>query len=720
MKAIGAFIVIIFAGFLFGGHETSAAWEEEAVIIEVEGNPYEHQRYIETYHPFIEVVAVYSKLFNGLALRSRTDHLEKMVTAEFVRKIHNVQEYRALGTPGKMESAVLPNDLNQTGFTGKGVKVAVIDTGIDYSHPDLKNNYVQGYDLVDLDDDPMETLPEDGIPTSHGTHVAGIIAADGKIKGVAPDAEIFAYRALGPGGAGTSVQVLAALEKAVEDEVDVINLSLGNNVNIPDYPTSVAVNRAVEMGIPVVIANGNSGPGHWTVGSPATANKALSVGASSPPRSLPYLESVFDSKAFPFIEMAGSVPWEVVSTQELSDGSEGEQDFRGKIVLVSRGTVPFYQLAKSAEEKGAEAVIIHNSEEGHFKGSVENETAPVKIPVVSVSREDGLWLKERMLEKKVYIRTKAWMQEELIADFSSRGPVTVNWNIKPDILAPGTQVYSTIPGGYERMDGTSMAAPHVTGVVALIKEAHPDWNAEKIISAIKTTADLLSDKDEPLLPTFQGMGAVNAEKAIHSKTIIYHPQINLGQIKGYMETAEHELVLENTSDAEQSYSFESPRHQQGLTWKLPLEVKLKAGEKKSVPLQAMITSARLEEGVHQGWLKLRSEEEVYQLPYLFVNKHANQPKTAGFDFSLKQFSKGVYQYEIYLTMPAKSIEVDLYDPESLMHDRTLFKEENLETGLQQGEISKEKAGRPGHYYAIITIQTEDDGYETYETDIFIE
>ncbi|MEH7374226.1 S8 family serine peptidase, partial [Neobacillus drentensis] len=94
-------------------------------------------------------------------------------------------------------------------LTGKGVTVGVIDTGVDYTHPDLKRNYAGGRDLVDNDRDPMETLAL-GKATIHGTHVAGIIAANGKIKGVAPEAKIVAYRALGPGGGGTTEQVLAA------------------------------------------------------------------------------------------------------------------------------------------------------------------------------------------------------------------------------------------------------------------------------------------------------------------------------------------------------------------------------------------------------------------------------------------------------------------------------------------------------------------------------
>ncbi|MDV2887781.1 S8 family serine peptidase, partial [Alkalihalophilus pseudofirmus] len=92
--------------------------------------------------------------------------------------------------------------------------------------------------------DPMETLTA-GKATIHGTHVAGVIAANGKIKGVAPEAKIVAYRALGPGGGGTTEQVLAAIDQAIKDKVDIINLSLGNSINGPDLPISLALDRAV-------------------------------------------------------------------------------------------------------------------------------------------------------------------------------------------------------------------------------------------------------------------------------------------------------------------------------------------------------------------------------------------------------------------------------------------------------------------------------------------
>lgn len=288
-------------------NDTHAEELKQTLIIEVEGDPNKVKEEIEAYHPFVEVVAVYDIVFKGLAVEGKAEQLAGLGSIEQIKAFHQNQTYQALPFQAdnadvieKMDpSKSKAYDLNETSYTGKGVKVGIIDTGIDYNHPDLEKNYQGGYDLVDFDDEPMETTPEEGPATSHGTHVAGIIAGDGDMKGVAPDAEIYAYRALGPGGTGSTVQVLAAMEKAIEDEVDIINLSLGNDVNVPDYPTSIAVNRASELGIIVVIANGNSGPDAWTVGSPATADRSVSVGASTTPQKNPVLIDTFEKRKFP-------------------------------------------------------------------------------------------------------------------------------------------------------------------------------------------------------------------------------------------------------------------------------------------------------------------------------------------------------------------------------------------------------------------------------------
>ncbi|PAV31362.1 peptidase S8 [Virgibacillus profundi] len=705
---------------------TTQANEEDlqSIIIEVEGDPQEHREYIETYHPFINVIATYEKLFNGLAIQGAPEKLAKMESLEFIKAIHSVQTYETtsplITSPqAKLPNAVIPSELNTTDYTGEGVKVAVIDTGIDYNHVDLASNYVAGYDLVDLDDDPMETLPEQGPSTLHGTHVSGIIAANGELKGVAPDAEIYAYRALGPGGSGTSVQVIAAMEQAVEDDVDIMNLSLGNAVNGPDYPTSIAVNRAIELGVSVVIANGNNGPNKWTVGSPATASKALSVGASSPPARIPYLYETLMDKTIPLVPMIGSTNWDLEKSYPMVN-AEKETNLHGKIALFIRNDIPFYEKAKKAEENGAIAVAIYNNEDGIFQGMIQNEK-PVTIPVASIAKQDGEWLKEQLQSPTFQMETAYKKTESTIADFSSRGPVTVNWDIKPDVLAPGTNILSTVPGGYQELQGTSMAAPHVAGAIALIKEAQPDWTTEQIFGALKTTAERLkTEKGQPLEPIIQGMGKIQVDQAINTETLINDPLLSFGKIDDYKGSKTIEVVIENTTDQTQSYSFSIPSKKQGLTWKLPKTFQIKGNESITIPMELNIISSQINEGIHQGWLALHRDNEEFHLPYLFVNKTADNPKAMGFEFSLKPFSDDTLTYRLYVTDPATRVEVDLYDPDTLMFERNLLELNDIKVGMNEGEIKKSELGSPGHYNALITVYLENGQYESYETVLYIE
>jgi subtilisin family serine protease len=168
---------------------------------------------------------------------------------------------------------------------GKGVVVAVIDTGVDYTHPDLGGGFgpgykvVGGYDFYNNDPDPVDD-------NGHGTHVAGIIAANGGVTGVAPEASILAYKVLGPDGYGRISDVIAGIEAAIDpngdgstaDHADVISLSLGGDGSEGD-PLCLAVEGAVNAGVTVVVAAGNEGPSMGSVGSPGLAPDAITVGA---------------------------------------------------------------------------------------------------------------------------------------------------------------------------------------------------------------------------------------------------------------------------------------------------------------------------------------------------------------------------------------------------------------------------------------------------------
>ena len=227
----------------------------------------------------------FTRTFNGLVVRASARVVERLrqhPDVESVRPAVRVEKALAESTV-----TIGAPELWSRGLTGAGVVVGVIDSGVDYTHPDLGGGYgpsfkvIGGYDFVNDDDDPRDD-------NGHGTHVAGIIAANGEVKGVAPDARIMAYKVLDAGGGGWDSDVIQALERAcdpdgdpmTDDAVDVVNLSLGGP-GTPDDPLSQAVDNAFAAGVLVVVAAGNEGhAGGRTIGSPGCARNALTVGAS--------------------------------------------------------------------------------------------------------------------------------------------------------------------------------------------------------------------------------------------------------------------------------------------------------------------------------------------------------------------------------------------------------------------------------------------------------
>ena len=178
-----------------------------------------------------------------------------------------------LENSGPYIGATYPNNF---GVYGQGIKIAIIDTGVNYNHPDLygfgdTGKVVGGYDFVENDNLPMDT---DG----HGTQVAGVIAANGNLKGISPESKILAYRVSADGEGVASELISKAIHQAIIDKADIINISLG--VNRTDNEIDSAVNTAVDAGIVVVAAAGNSGPESNTIGSPASNPNAITVGAT--------------------------------------------------------------------------------------------------------------------------------------------------------------------------------------------------------------------------------------------------------------------------------------------------------------------------------------------------------------------------------------------------------------------------------------------------------
>lgn len=216
---------------------------------------------------------------------------------------------------------------------------------------------------------------------------------------------------------------------------------------------------------------------------------------------------------------------------------------------------------------------------------------------MTISKEDGKYLKDLLLlDQSVSVKSIYVQKKDLLAKFSSRGPVTVSWEIKPDVVAPGVSIDSTVPGGYLSLHGTSMAAPHVAGSAALLKQAHPDWGPEQIKSALMTTAKLLINEQEDCYRTFeQGAGRIQVNEAVKADTFIYPSSITFGFYKKDSGEEEHlkQLIVENKSKVTKFFSFSVPRDEVGLVWKLPLSFSLKPKEKKNVTIGLSINSEKL-------------------------------------------------------------------------------------------------------------------------------
>ncbi|MFJ5717180.1 S8 family serine peptidase [Neobacillus sp. NPDC093127] len=692
---------------------------EETIAIVLLEKPHSEQEINELIRPFrdVKLRRVFREAITGFSVQGKPQAIERLARNKQILNISPVTHYQvqteeSVKIIGGDAVRSIFDQKNQR-LTGKGVTVGVIDTGVDYTHPDLKKNYGGGHDLVDNDQDPMETRGL-GQATIHGTHVAGIIAANGKIRGVSPEAKIVAYRALGPGGGGTTEQVLAAIEQAIKDKVDIINLSLGNDINGPDLPISLALNRAVDKGIVAVAASGNSGPNVWTVGSPGTASKAISVGASTPTMEIPSLLIEGSRNRLRIQPMEGSANWKLDRSLDIVDGGLGRKSelkqTQGKLVLMKRGTLTFSEKAENARQAGASAVLIFNNMSGGFKGNLDTQSS---IPVGSLSKGDGVILQKK-IKQGLSARVLVSQERDQLADFSSRGPVTGTWEIKPDIVAPGVAINSTVPGGYLSLQGTSMAAPHVAGACALIKQAHPDWTPEQIKAALMNTAKPLvktgADSAKVTHPpatnaggrsayyrTFeQGAGRIQVDEAIKTASLVTPSSIQFGKFSDEGDRHKAVLHVENTSERKASYSFQIPNRVEGLSWRFPLSFTLEPHQAKDVTLELQVDPQIFKGKIHDGFLSLQAGARTIQIPYLYVLEEPGYPRVMGFDFA-EGDKPGQYRYEVYLPGGAEEFGIALFNPEDYRFIGFLDTAVNVKKGLIKQDIPSEQLPADGTY-----------------------
>jgi minor extracellular serine protease Vpr len=562
----------------------------------------------------------FDTLFNGFSVSVSPGDRAKLAALPGVKAVYPVEVVlaptpeQAAGNAADLAAALNLTGANvaqnSLGLTGRGIKVGIIDSGIDIDHPAFGGSgvpnssafptarVVAGYDLVGNNYDSTgqfgsPTPVPDLIPDDcggHGTHVAGIVGANGGgLKGVAPEASLGAYRVFGCNGSSSSDVIVEALERAYADGMQVINQSLGAARQWPQYPTAQASSRLVNKGVVMVASIGNNGPGGsspdalFAAGAPGVGEKVIGTASYDNAQraftvnGTPYGFNTATGSPLPPISgslpmgrtWTGAAPNPATSTTAvpIDDGCAAlpAGSLAGQAVLIRRGTCGFYQKAFNAQAAGAAAVVLYNNQAGAVNPTVAG-TPAITIPVVAVTAAQGVTLHNAIAAGPTMLN---WTDQYvgfpfgtggLISGFSSFG-LAADLSLKPNIGAPGGGIFSSYPlelGGTATLSGTSMSSPHVAGGVALILQANPKINASAMMARLQNSADPKAWSGNAALGLLdhvhrQGAGMLDIVGTIGATTVIEPSQLSLGESEGGPTTAT--ITVKNEGNAAVTYAL---------------------------------------------------------------------------------------------------------------------------------------------------------------------
>lgn len=482
-------------------------------------------------------------LFNGFSIKASGSEAARIAKLPGVLAVYPVHQYSLPDPVPNLGEALTPQMYtargmtgadyanNELGFTGKGIKVGIIDTGIDRDHPAFSGRVIAGTDFVgDAYDasnpDTSTPVPDDNWDDcgGHGTHVAGIVGGNDSstgFKGVAPEVSFGAYKVFGCEGSVNEDIIIAALERAYTDGMNVVNMSLGSSYGWGEGAEPRVASRLVKQGVIVVASAGNSGAnGAYTVGDPAAGENVISVASIENTKLVVKTFTVNPgTKTVNYMEgdnvtppTSGTFLVAKTSTDKLTTNGgclvSGTSPFAanslsGKIALIRRGGCTFAEKVKNAQDAGAVGVVIYNVDTTYLSPAVGTNT----IPVAFVNSTDGeaiydlITAGEATPSDATDDASMTWTADEATIDnppantastFSSIG-MTADLDFKPDVAAPGGNIKSTFPlekGGYAVLSGTSMASPHVAGAAALLLQARPGMSAREARTLLQNHATL--------------------------------------------------------------------------------------------------------------------------------------------------------------------------------------------------------------------------------------
>ncbi|MGZ9583623.1 S8 family serine peptidase [Paenibacillus marinisediminis] len=718
----------------------------------------------------VKIDREYSNVFNGFSLEIEANKVESLLNIPGVKAVYPNDIVYATSnievSPMMVRSAphIGTPKMWDLDIEGEGIKVGVLDTGIANDHPELHDAIPAekwGYDFIDNDPIPYETTPKDyqdalllnpKLPevndrgdtywTEHGTHVAGTIGARGvgvsnfePIKGIAPKSTIYAYRVLGPYGSGTSTSVLSGIEQAVIDGMDVINLSLGSPGSNEKAANSVAINNAVKAGVIAVVSSGNTGPDPETVGNPGSAELAITVGASKPPLQTPivivkelddaeFYMDLFD-KSKGIETLTGSYELVDVGLGKVGDYTDKKLD--GKIAFIKRGELSFEDKAVNAANSGAIAAIIYNNVPHPLEsGTLGNG---VDIPVYALSGGYGDKIKEELALNPVNVSFGSTIEEDIMGSFSSRGPSKPSFSIKPDISAPGMGIVSSVPeyiGWYTSMNGTSMAAPHIAGAMALLKEKYNTLDQYELKALLMNNTVKLKDRNNDRYTHMdQGAGRIDFEKILSARAIAkvedttdslknnevltyYSGSVSFGYVS-LGETAEANIVVQDIINQNSQYDIELKWYGDapGVSSMSANTVQVAAGGEQSLTLNVAVDADAVKTRYEGEIVLTEASGHVIQIPVaLYAGESPAVDVVKDLKLEPNIFSpnkdglKDNTKISFTITAPTKYFSLDIFDA----NDEWLGSLLEVTNGIAPGSYSLTKpwngSGLPDGVYVM--------------------
>lgn len=611
--------------------------EKDAVSVQ---NQVKTQMQSQNIH--IDLANQFTTVFNGFSGTIAYGDIAKIKKLSNVKAVYIANEYKKPEPVSPDMTHSYSFIQNRTAWAdaalkGEGTVVAIIDTGIDYTHRDfvlspatqtklshetvnslisqngLKGQWYTdkvpyGYNYYDENNEVRDLGPD---ASMHGMHVAGIVGANGDeanggVKGVAPETQLLALKVFSnnPAFASTYSDIyLKAIDDAIKLGADAINMSLGASAGFYDPldPVNQAITNATDNGVVVSVSSGNSGtysygyshdaegkepfyplssnPDIGVVGDPSVSRDTISVAASG--NYANYYQHEITVNGAVYGTGYGTDSWDelVGLGRHLELVSLGAKlgypedytglDVRGKVVLVKRGTLSFSVKAQNAAKAGAVGIIVAD----HGLSKFYEDQGKFAIPIMLVMKPVGdALLATASTQDHLDLSYRITSSSELndvgkITDFSSWG-TTPTLEIKPEITAPGGNIYSTVNDNhYEYMSGTSMAAPHVAGGSVLVKQyvkQHPlysTWSAEAQARLVKTllmnTADIILDSSgHEYSPRAQGAGMMQVYNAVITPVRVVNKADEQAKVELKDFTDQRvQFTLSATNDSDHSVTY---------------------------------------------------------------------------------------------------------------------------------------------------------------------